>query len=183
MTGPAITVGAETTIREALSLLDRERITTLPVVGSADELLGVISEADLLTDALISGASATLAPTAPAHPVSELMTRMVTSVPADGNLDEAVELMATTMLKSLPVIEGGRVVGVISRSDVIRLLASRDRRLRAEVVDLLRGECPDWLVEVTDGVVVVTGPADEHERRLAAVLAGSVTGVQAVKVR
>jgi osmotically-inducible protein OsmY len=72
---------------------------------------------------------------------------------------------------------------VISRSDVIHLIANRDQRLRADVVDLLYSESPDWYVEVADGVVTVTGPADEHERRLAAVLAGSVTGVQGVRIR
>lgn len=188
MTAPATTVKADTTIREALTLLDRERITILPVVGARGELMGVVSEADLMAEALTLGVGGTMlrlepSPTGPAHRVGEVMTLMVTTVRADANLDEAVDLLTTTMLKSLPVIEDGRVAGVISRSDVIHLLASRDQRLRAEVAELLRDESPDWLVEVSDGVVVVTGPVDEHQRRLAAVLAGSITGVQAVKVR
>jgi CBS domain-containing protein len=187
MTSPAITIDAGTRIRDAVALLDRERITVLPVIGAAGELVGVISEADLLTEAMTHepGTPLRLEPAVagPARLVAEVMTRLVTSVPAHAELDEAVELMATTMIKSLPVVEHGRVVGMISRSDVIHLLANRDQRLRAEVVDLLYGECPDWLVEVADGVVTVTGPADRHERRLAAVLAGSITGVQAVKIR
>jgi CBS domain-containing protein len=187
MTSPAITIDAGTRIRDAVALLDRKRITILPVVGPAGELVGVISEADLLTEAMTHepGTPHRLeaAVADPARLVAEVMTRLVSSVPAYADLDEAVELMATTMIKSLPVVEHGYVVGMISRSDVIHLLANRDQRLRTEVVDLLNSECPDWLVEVADGVVTVTGPADQHERRLAAVLAGSITGVQAVKVR
>jgi CBS domain-containing protein len=177
MTSPAITISADTAIREVVALLDEQKITILPVVGPAGDLIGVVSEADLLMAAM------THEPEGAARLAGEVMTRLVTSLPAEADLDEVVELMATTMLKSLPVLDRGRVVGVISRSDVIHLLANRDRRLRAEVVDLLYSESADWFVEVADGVVTVTGPADEHERRLAVVLAGSVTGVQGVRVR
>jgi CBS domain-containing protein len=177
MTSPAITIGAETTIREAVALLDQHKITVLPVVGPAGELIGIVSEADLLTQAMTDESDGL------ARFAGEVMTRLVTSVPVDAGLDEVIELMATTIIKSFPVLDHGRVVGVISRSDVIHVLANRDQRIRAQVVDLLYSESPDWYVEVTDGVVTVTGTADDHERRLAAVLAGSVTGVQGVKIR
>jgi CBS domain-containing protein len=177
MTSPPTTIGADTTIREAVALLDQHKITTLPVIGPAGELIGIVSEADLLTRAMTDESDGA------ARFAGEVMTRLVTSVPLDAGLDEVVELMATTIIKSFPVLDRGRVVGVISRSDLIHLLANRDQRLRAEVVDLLYSESPNWYVEVTDGVVTVTGTADEHERRLAAVLAGSVTGVQGVRIR
>ena len=177
MTTPATTISADTTIREAVALLDQHKITILPVVGPADELIGIVSEADLLTQAKTDGSDGA------ARYAGEVMTRMATWVTTDADLDEVIELMATTLIKSFPVLDHGRVVGVVSRSDVIHMLASRDQRLRAEVVDLLYSESPDWYVEVADGVVTVTGPADEHERRLAAVLAGSVSGVQGVRVR
>jgi CBS domain-containing protein len=177
MTTPATTIGADTTIREAVALLDQHKITILPVVGPADELIGIVSEADLLAQATTDESDGA------ARYAGEVMTRMVTWVAVDADLDEVIELMATTLIKSFPVLDHGRVVGVISRSDVIHMLAHRDQRLRAEVVDLLYSESPDWYVEVADGVVTVTGPADEHERRLATVLAGSVTGVQGVRVR
>ena len=180
MSSPAITLGTNSTIREAIELLDRKKVTLLPVVDRLGALKGVISEADLLTEVLDTGSGT---PADSARPVTEIMTRLVTSVDADADLEEVVELMATTMLKSLPVLDSGRVTGVISRSDVIHLLATRDDRLRAALVDLFFSERPDWLIEVRDGSVTVIGPADNHERRLAAVLAGSVTGVRSVKVR
>jgi CBS domain-containing protein len=80
------------------------------------------------------------------------------------------------------VVDGGKVVGVVSRRDVVHLLARQDDAIRREVDELVRMENDDWLVDVADGVVRVTGPADEHERRVAEVLAGSVTGVVAVRV-
>lgn len=179
MSSPAITLSRTSTIREAIELLDRKKVTLLPVVDRSGALKGVVSEADLLTELLTEGSDTV----GSSGSVSDVMTRLVTSVDADADLEEVVELMATTMLKSLPVVDGGRVVGVISRSDVIHLLATRDDRLRAALVDLFLSERPDWLVEVRDGSVTVTGPADGHERRLAAVLAGSVTGVRSVRVR
>jgi CBS domain-containing protein len=90
--------------------------------------------------------------------------------------------MWSTMVKSLPVLEHGRVAGMVSRSDVVHLLAGRDDRIRTEVRELLQAESPDWQVDVRDGVVTVVGPADPHERKLADVLAGTVRGVIAVRI-
>jgi CBS-domain-containing membrane protein len=119
----------------------------------------------------------------PARRIDELMTNLVISVDADADVDEAIDLMTSTMVKSLPVVLHGRVIGVISRSDVVHLLATRDRRIRDEVLVLLRGECDDCGVDVRDGVVTVTGATSDHERRLAELLAGAVAGVVAVHVR
>jgi CBS-domain-containing membrane protein len=186
MTAPAVTVSPDTTIQEALRLLDDHQITTLPVVDRHGALTGIISEADLLADAgaldVPAGSSVRLSiPGAPRR-VGELMTRLVVTVSVDGDLDEAVDLMTSTMIKSLPVIENDRVVGVVSRSDIIHLLATRDQRIRRHVTDLLHDES-DWLVDVYDAEVVITGPDGEHERKVAEVLAGSVPGVVAVHVR
>jgi osmotically-inducible protein OsmY len=64
----------------------------------------------------------------------------------------------------------------------VHVLARRDDSIRAVLEELVRSESADWLVEVTDGVVHIVGPADDHERRIAEVLAGCVVGVVAVRV-
>ncbi len=187
MTAPAVTVRPDTTIQEALRLLDAHLITTLPVVGPHGELTGIISEADLLADAVLvdvpAGSSVRLSTPGARRRVGEVMTRLVVSIGTDADVGEAVDLMTSTMIKSLPVIEQDRVVGVISRSDVIHLLATRDQRIRGDVADLLHTESADWAVDVHDAEVVITGPTDEHQRKLAEVIAGSVQGVVAVHVR
>jgi CBS domain-containing protein len=188
MTSPAVTVSGDTPVGDALRLLDEHRITALPVVDRDGRLLGVVSEADLLRDAVPVDAPAGIAPlrlstVTPARRIDELMTNLVISVDADSDVDEAIDLMTSTMVKSLPVVLHGRVIGVISRSDVVHLLATRDRRIRDEVLVLLRGECDDCGVDVRDGVVTVTGATSDHERRLAELLAGAVAGVVAVHVR
>jgi len=88
--------------------------------------------------------------------------------------------MLARKVSRLPVVDRGRVVGVISRGDIIRLLAREDPRIEAEIDELLRQAGMDWLVEVTDGVAVVEGPADERERELARVLVCTVPGVVGV---
>jgi CBS-domain-containing membrane protein len=187
MTAPAVTVMGDTTIGEALRLLDDHKITAIPVVDRHGDLVGVVSEADLIQDALQlddrvpTVAVRVSASAAPRH-VGEVMTHLVVSVHDDDDLDTAVDLLRLTMVKSLPVLQQGRVVGMISRSDVIHLLAGRDKRIRGDVADMLRGENPDWQVEVSDGIVKVTGPTDEQEQQRAEVLATTVRGVIAVHI-
>jgi CBS domain-containing protein len=187
MTTPAVTVTAETPIGTALRLLDDRKITAMPVVDKHGVLAGIVSEADLVQDAALLNDRAPVAAVrtmtaTPPRRVADVMSHLVATVGADDDLEVATDLMWSTMVKSLPVLSKGRVVGMISRSDVVHLLAGRDDRIRAEVRDLLRAECPDWHVDVHDGVVTVTGPADPHERRLADVLAGTIKGVVAVRI-
>jgi CBS domain-containing protein len=187
MTTPAVTVTAETPISTALRLLDDRKITAMPVVDKAGVLTGIVSEADLMQDASLlndRGAVAAVRTTADTPPrrVADVMSYLVATVDAGDDLEVAIDLMWSTMVKSVPVLGKGRVVGMISRSDVVHLLAGRDDRIRTEVRELLTAECPDWQVEVRDGVVTVTGPADSHERKLADVLAGTIRGVVAVRI-
>ena len=187
MTTPAVTVTAETPIGAALRLLDDEKITSMPVVDHRGVLVGIVSEADLVRDenqfddrvpvyvVRVSGAT-------PPRRVGDVMTHLVVTVGSDDELDVAIDLMRSTIMKSLPVVDRGQVVGMVSRSDVIHLLAGRDRRIHNDVAAVLSTEAPGWQVQVQDGVVTVTGPADPRERRRAEALAGTVRGVVAVQI-
>jgi CBS domain-containing protein len=188
MSTPAVTVTAETPIGKALRILDDRKITAMPVVDKSGVLAGIVSEADLVQDSALLNdrvpvaAVRTTADTPPRR-VADVMSYLVATVDAGDDLEVAIDVMWSTMVKSVPVLDKGRVVGMISRSDIVHLLAGRDDRIRAEVRDLIDAECPDWQVEVHDGIVTVTGPADAHESKLADVLAGTIRGVVAVRIR
>ena len=187
MTTPAVSVTAETPIGTALRLLDDQKITAMPVVDTNGVLTGIVSEADIVQDATLLNDRVPIAAIrttteTPPRRVADVMSHLVVTVDVDDELDVAIDLMWSTMVKSLPVLEHGRVAGMISRSDVVHLLAGRDNRIRAEVRELLQAESPDWHVDVRDGVVTVVGPADPHERKLADVLAGTIRGVIAVRI-
>lgn len=187
MTSPVVTVTEDMSVRAALKLLDRHRVTSLPVVDDAGRVVGIVSEADLVRDAVLRDQRKRIIPqdvtdTPPPRRVGDVMTAHPVTVTGTDDLADAVELLTTTTVKSLPVLEEGHVVGVLSRRDVVHLLAREDERIEADVVELFRAEDVDWLVDVDEGVVRISGPADEPERRLAQALAGSVTGVVAVRV-
>ena len=94
---------------------------------------------------------------APARYVADVMSTYALTISSEADLADAVDLMTSTVVKSLPVVDGDKVVGVISRKDVVHVLARKDERVQAEVDDLVRSDGADWVVEVDDGVVRVTG--------------------------
>jgi predicted transcriptional regulator len=109
--------------------------------------------------------------------VVDVMSQHVVTVPAGADLVEAADLLVSTAVKSLPVVENGRVVGVISRRDIIHVLARRDELIEAQVDELCRVSNEDWVAEVKDGVVTFEGPSTEAEHQLAQVLVCTVPGV------
>ena len=183
MTSPAITVTEYTTAREALRLLGECQITALPVVDDDGIVVGVVSEADLLALVPDGPQSDPMRPDVPVtRRIRELMTHPAVTVGADSEVIEAVKLMRSTVMKSLPVVLNGRIVGVVSRSDLVRVLTHTDDRLRDEVNGLVRAEGVNWLVDVTNGVVTINGPVTERQRREAEAIVRSVTGVVDVRI-
>lgn len=182
MTCPAITVRADATIKEAITLLEQHSIAAMPVVDGAGDIVGVVSEADVIREMVIPDQRAHEMPvrlTAPPFHarVADVMSRRPLTVTSDTDLAKAVDLMTSTVIRSLPVVDRGRVVGVVSRRDIIRLLSRADPRIEAEIDERLRQAGQDWLVAVTDGIAVVDGPADETQQELAGVLVCTVPGV------
>jgi CBS domain-containing protein len=112
MSSPAVTVASEASVAEALRLLDALNVTTLPVVDRELRLLGTISEAEVIAAADDS----------PAARVRDLMTLDAPCVSADDTVAEVVGLM-TASRRSLPVVLCTRVVGMISRRDIVRAIA------------------------------------------------------------
>jgi len=133
MTREPATVTADTHVKTAVDLLARRQVSSLPVVDARGRIRGILSEVDLIRDAIIPDVRAHLLPEEgrhrnPATRVSEVMTSPAITVNEKTDLTEVVELMATARLKSLPVVDNEeRVVGIISRSDIIRTRARRPR--------------------------------------------------------
>ena len=109
--------------------------------------------------------------------VTDVMTHLPLSVSPDDDVARAVEFLVDTQVKSLPVVEHDRVVGVVSRSDVIAVLARQDALIEAEVDELLRAAGVECVATVDDGVVRLESAARPEDLRIARVIAGSVPGV------
>ncbi len=187
MTREPLTVTPETRVKQAVTLLAERKISALPVVDGPGHVIGIVSEADLIRDAFAHDSRAHELPhddtgRTPALLVSEVMTSPAVTVHERTDLAEVVEVMTSRRLKSLPVVDAqGRVVGMLSRSDVLRVRARPDDVLAHEASRSL--EHADWVVEVCDGAVTIEGPDNELDRSIATVAANTVAGVVEVSVR
>jgi CBS domain-containing protein len=187
MTRWPVVVGPGTTAREALRLLDEHAITALPVVDAQERVVGVVSDADLVRDAVGAGPRAHAAPSRDvprqrARTVGELMSPAVT-VDGDADLAEAVVLMTSRALKSLPVVDGeGRPVGVLSRRDVVHQVARSDEQTERDLAALFALLRVDWRAVAYGGAVRVEGPVDERARSLASRAVATVPGVTSVDI-
>ena len=183
------------------------KISGLPVMTAAGELVGVVSEGDFLrrselgTEPQLSGllrfleSSGKKADTyvhTHGRKVSEVMTTRVCTIGAAATLEDAVETMLRRHVKRLPVVEDGKVVGIVSRSDLMRALLEAlpsakgdadDERMRAAVETELASQ--SWggsiRVAVKRGVVTLSGSIfDERARPAALIAAENVAGVKSV---
>jgi CBS domain-containing protein len=186
MTSPAYSVHEDTTLEVALKLMATARVTCLPVVDGAERVVGVISEADLLKADLEPDPRAHVRPSRqPSEPllatVAQVMTARPHTVREDSDVAELAHTFATTSWKSVPVVQGEVLLGVVSRSDVIRAMARSDTEIAEEITQVLAETgLQAWHVQVTDGVVRVTGNGSDREQGAAISIAQSVKGVRHV---
>lgn len=111
MTTNVISVREGATIEDAARLLARHRISGMPVVNEAGNLVGLVTEHDLISKE--------------GHTVADIMSRSVISVSADTDVEEVSHLLAIQHIRRVPVLQGGKVVGILSRSDLVRQIAMR----------------------------------------------------------
>jgi CBS-domain-containing membrane protein len=110
MTPNVISVSEDATSREVAQVLDRHRISGLPVCDDAGHMVGLISEFDLIAKPN-------------AHTAGEAMTRDVISVMEDTSVDEVRYLLVHRRIKRVPVLRGQKLVGIVSRADLVREIA------------------------------------------------------------
>lgn len=157
MTTDVVAVAPSTTVRDAARMMFRYRVSGLPVVDPNDRLLGIITEGDFLAmevERADTGAAAEL--------VEEVMTRSVLTVDPDLEIIEAARFMHTNDVKRVVVIEDERMVGVISRFDVVAGFTRPDDLIEDEIrEDLIRRVLfvdPETVdVVVSNGVVTLFG--------------------------
>ena len=158
---PVITVHPETTLPEALDLMRRERIRRLPVVNNRGQLVGIVTEYDLLK------ASPSEATTLSVWELRELtrkiliesiMTRDVVTISEDTPLEEAARIMADSSISGLPVVRAGKLVGIVTETDLFKafleLLGGREPGVRLSVM-VPRG--PGQLAKLTSVIFNLGG--------------------------
>lgn len=188
MTRHPVTVRPDAEVTEALRLLDRHGVTTLPVVDGRGRLRGVVGEADLIRDRVPDDPRLQLSPTSlgsdHAERVEEVMSAFVVTVTPETDVATVIGTVTATGVKSLPVVDADQcVVGMVSRRDIVHAIARADEDLEAEIDKLLRDVgLYDWLVDAKGGVVHLTGPGDPSDAVTARVLARAVPGVVDVHV-
>ncbi|WP_242601351.1 CBS domain-containing protein [Pseudaestuariivita atlantica] len=213
MTTDVITVGNDATIDEAVALMLEHHVSALPVVGADGKLVGLISEGDLMRrlrgkDAprrswwleLFSApedSTDDFVKTRSRH-VSDVMTRDVVSVAETTPVSEVARTLEAKRIKRVPVVRDGKVVGIVSRGNLLHALAqidakalprltATDEELRKAVLAALR-EVPGSAVNlinvtVDDGRVTIRGVADsDFVENGVRVAAENVPGVQGVDV-
>lgn len=189
MTTPVITVPRTWTAKQAVLLLYEKDITAAPVVDEHGRMVGIVSEMDLLRGEFEADPRAYLRLSAPpgSQPpvgVEDVMSPNVKTVREDTDILDLVELMITTGVKSVPVVRGDELVGMVSRRDLMGILAYGDDRIRDDVLTALRetsAETASFEVAVTNGVVeLYGGTGDDGSARIAELIVNTVPGVTRV---
>lgn len=186
MTSPVLTVRRDTTVREAATLLLENRITAAPVLDAGGELIGIVSEGDLVVDRFSHDPRNQVRPVQDEPPgpqtVAEVMTTSVIALGPSADAADLAQTMLGSDVRSIPIVEGATVIGIVSRRDLLRTLVRDDDAIRAEVVDRIAdygGPTGSWDVQVVDGAVVIVGDLDD-DGRVAVALARTVPGVGSV---
>lgn len=189
MTSPVITVTPDTGVKAAAGLLVEHGFTALPVVD-ADQLVGIVSEADLMPLESTPDPRSHILPLPTGGPpaaasVAEVMTREVVTLPPDADAAQAAVLMLAHGLRSIPVSADGRLLGIVTRRDLLRVLARGDEEIRSDLEAVLAEELPEEAIglAVADGAVTLTfsGTPEPRDRRIAELLASTVPGVLSVR--
>lgn len=210
MTADVVTVDEDATVQEAAALMLRHHISALPVVDRTGKLVGIVSEGDLMRRAelgtererswwleLLTANRDLATDYAKAHgrKVGEVMTRKVITAAPDTPLNEIALLLEKHGIKRVPILDHGRLVGIVARANLLQALAGltlakpapkadKDAEIREEVLARLKAApWRPWLLNVTvhDAVVDLWGIADGAEEKTAAgVVAENAPGVVSV---
>lgn len=211
MVSNVITVRPETLVSDIAAILLKQRISAVPVIADDGSLAGIVSEADLIHRAeagterphawwrdFLDEKAVLAREFLKSHAVkaSDVMTRSVVTAAPDMPLDELASLLDKHRIKRVPIVHDGRVVGIVSRADLIHaLMTPRTPAGRAEAVDdsTLRDRVVNELktklwassshinVVVQDGTVELWGGVDSGDEKRALRVAAELTpGVRAV---
>ena len=210
MTPRVITIPATASVGDAARLMLQHHISGLPVVDDAGDLIGLVTESDLLHRSeagterrrsrwlqflLEPGQLAQEYVRSHSRKIADVMTRDVVTVVGDTPVDQVVRLLEGRRIKRVPVVHGRKVIGIISRANLLHVLASlpvqppadvaADGAIRERVLAAFAGQ--PWMpllpvnVIVAGGIVHLWGLiTDERQRSAMRVAAENVSGARAV---
>ena len=145
MTPNPITIGQEATVQQALEIIEGRNLRHLPVLDDEENLVGIVSEKDLLRAESQS-------------PIEEVMSRDVVTITEYTALEEAARIMADHKISGLPVMRGGKLVGIITETDLFKifleLLGAREKGVR---LTMLIPEEPGMLASLTGEIAAMGG--------------------------
>jgi len=211
MTADVLTVTEETSVLEAIRRMLQRKISGLPVVDASGALVGMVTEGDLLRRVelgterqrtrwieFLAGPGRQADEYAHAHgrKVRDVMTRDVRTVPEHASLNDALDSMERYHIKRVPVMRGHRMIGIITRSNLLRAIAGLaqatrpvtafDTTIRENLLAELKKQpwAPGAMIDisVSDGVVTYSGAIlDERQRHALHVVAENIPGVKTVE--
>jgi len=198
MSTPVVTARPEATVKEVAELMVEHRVSGIPVVDRFEHLVGIISDSDFITrmeygqvgeglpgvlDRLtrLAGANRKIE----ARTAAELMTTRVITAGPDATVRELAHLMEAHNINRVPIVEAGKLLGIVTRADLLRTMTRHDTAITEDVRWRLGHDL--WIdtdgleISTKDGVVTIAG---EVESRSAAALverwAAATEGVVAV---
>jgi CBS domain-containing protein len=213
MTADVLTVTEDTSILEAIRLMLQRRISGLPVVDTSGALVGMVTEGDLLRRveigterhrarwiAFLTGPGRQADEYTQAHgrKVRDVMTRDVHTVPEHATLNDALDSMERYRVKRVPVMRGHKMIGLITRSNLLRAIAGLARATGPVSVDdatireslVAELEKQPWApgasidIAVSNGIVTLSGAIlDGRQRDALRVAAENIPGVKNVEDR
>ena len=195
MTTPVVTVEPTTPFKEIAATMAERRVSALPVLDGEGRVTGMVSEADLLLKEELPEPETDIPlwwtrrgrlerAKAAASVARDLRTVAVVAIAPEATVLEAARRMHTAGVKRLPVVDrGGRLVGIVSRSDLLKVYDRSDDAIRREIMDdVIVGEfmmAPSrFFIHVNDGVVVLQGRVER--RSLLPYVLRAVQGVEGV---
>jgi len=210
MVRAVVTVSPDTTVEALARLMINLRIGGVPVLEKDGVLVGIVSEGDLLRRVEIeterhrprwseqfssNSQRATEYIKSHARRVRDIRTREVFTVDKAATLGEIADLLEARKIKRVPVVHDGKVVGIVSRADLLKVLASggigtpdeeADRTIRLQLLAELRDQ--NWTDTTEDRVVVAKGIVhlwglvrSEEERRALRIAAENTLGVRGIE--
>jgi CBS domain-containing protein len=211
MTREVVSIAPDASVLEAVRLMLQHKISGLPVVDAAGKLQGILTEGDFLRRTetgterkrsrfveflLGPGRLAEDYTHASGRKVEEVMTLDVYTVSEDAPLEQVVHLMERHRIKRLPVVRDGKLIGIVTRANLMRAVANlalaahpvaaSDATIREQLIAELKKQrwAPVGLIDVVvkDGVVKLSGAlTDERERQAIRIAAENVPGVKKVE--
>jgi CBS-domain-containing membrane protein len=209
MVANVISVTPDVLVQDVAYILLSNRISAVPVIDDDGQLLGIVSEGDLMRRAeagtgrhrswwlaMLTRPEVLAADYVREHTrkITDVMTRNVVTATPDTSLQDIATLLEKNGIKRLPIVDGGKVVGIVSRANLLQALASTrkqadidadDSAIRESIVNRLKAE--SWTAPSLMNVIVQDGTAElwgivnsQAEKRAVRVAAEATPGVRAV---